>query len=82
MSYEKVLQASNLIVGTKQTVRALKSGHVQEVYVAIDADPRITESIIETAKEMGVPFITVDSMKKLGKACGIDVGATTVAIIH
>ncbi|MBS4224941.1 50S ribosomal protein L7ae-like protein [Lederbergia citrea] len=82
MSYEKVSQASNLIVGTKQTVRALKSGHVLEVFVAADADPRITESIIHTAKEMDIPITMVDSMKKLGKACGIDVGATTVAIIQ
>jgi len=82
MSYEKVSQASNVIVGTKQTVRALKSGHVHEVFVASDADPRITESIIDTAKEMDVPVTMVDSMKKLGKSCGIDVGATTVAIIH
>lgn len=82
MSYEKVAQASNLIVGTKQTVRALKSGQVLEVFVASDADPRITESIVHTAKEMDVPVTTVDSMKRLGKACGIDVGATTVAIIH
>lgn len=82
LSYEKVLQASNLIVGTKQTVRALKSGHVQEVFVALDADPRITESVFLTAEEAGVPITKVDSMKKLGKACGIDVGATTVAIIR
>lgn len=82
MSYEKVSQASKLIVGTKQTVRALKSGHVQEIFVAEDADIRIRENIIHTAKEMNVPFTMVDSMKKLGKACGIDVGATTVAIIH
>jgi len=77
-----VSQASKLIVGTKQTVRALKSGHVQEIFVAEDADIRIRENIIHTAKEMNVPFTMVDSMKKLGKACGIDVGATTVAIIH
>ncbi|MEK3888991.1 50S ribosomal protein L7ae-like protein [Bacillus sp. FSL K6-3431] len=82
MSYEKVLQASNLIVGTKQTVRALKSGHVKEVFVALDADPRITDNIIFIANEMDVPIIKVDSMKKLGKACGIDVRATTVAIIQ
>ncbi len=82
MSYEKVSQATNVIVGTKQTVRALKSGNVLELFVAQDADPRITENIIRTAREMDVPITMVDSKKKLGKACGIDVGATTVAIIH
>ena len=30
---------------------------------------------------MNVPITYVDSMKKLGKACGIEVGAATVAII-
>jgi len=82
LSYEKVQQAANVIIGTKQTVRALKSGQVQEVIVAKDADPHIKDSIIQTAKTMDVPITVVDSMKKLGKACGIDVGAATVAIIH
>ncbi|GIN22833.1 MAG TPA: 50S ribosomal protein L7ae-like protein [Bacillus bacterium] len=82
MSYEKVLQDANVIIGTKQTVRALKSGHAKKVFVAQDADPRITDNIIDTAKELDVPVTKVDSMKKLGKACGIDVGAAAVAIIH
>lgn len=82
MSYEKVLQDANVIIGTKQTVRTLKSGHVKEVFVAQDADPKITDNIIQTAKELDVPVTKVESMKKLGKACGIDVGAAAVAIIH
>lgn len=82
MSYEKVSQAANVIIGTKQTLRALKSGHVIEVIVAEDADPRITGNIIQTANEVNVPITKVDSMKKLGKACGIEVGAATVAITH
>jgi len=35
---------------------------------------------VEAAKEANVPVILVDSMIKLGKSCGIEVGATTVAI--
>ena len=31
---------------------------------------------------MNVPVTYVESMKKLGKACGIDVGAAAVAIIN
>ena len=82
MSYEKVSQAYHLIVGTKQTVRALKSGQAAEVIVALDADTHITENIIRTAKEMDVPVTTVDSKIKLGETCGIDVGATAVAIVR
>ncbi|WP_141434110.1 50S ribosomal protein L7ae-like protein [Bacillus sp. 03113] len=80
MSYEKVLQAKSYIVGTKQTVKALKAGDVSQVLVAKDADPKVIGKVIHTAKEVNVPIIHVDSMKKLGKACGIDVGAATVAI--
>ncbi|KML36714.1 MULTISPECIES: 50S ribosomal protein L7ae-like protein [Cytobacillus] len=80
MSYDKVLQAKSIIVGTKQTVKALKLGTIDEVVVASDADPRVTAKVVSTAKEMNVPIVYVDSMKKLGKACGIEVGAAAVAI--
>ncbi|MCZ0755264.1 50S ribosomal protein L7ae-like protein [Anoxybacillus sp. J5B_2022] len=82
MSYEKVLQAQQFVVGTKQTVRALREGNVREVIVAEDADPAIINKIIEAAKEANVPITKVDSMKKLGKACKIQVGAAAVAIIR
>jgi large subunit ribosomal protein L7A len=81
MSYEKVLQAKQIIVGTKQTVRALKEGKVQEVVIAEDADSFIIDKVLEAAKEANVPVTKVDSMKKLGKACKIQVGAAAVAII-
>ena len=80
MSYEKVMQASDIIVGTKQTIKALQNGEVKELVVASDADLRITNKVVQAAKEKNVPVIQVESMKKLGKACGIEVGAATVAI--
>lgn len=80
MSYEKVIQAKSVVIGTKQTVRALKSNLIQEVIIADDADIYLTGRVVETAKEVEVPITYVDSMKMLGKACGIDVGAATVAI--
>jgi large subunit ribosomal protein L7A len=82
MSYEKVSQANEIIVGTKQAVKALKNGHVLEVIIAEDADSRITSKIVQTANDHNVKVTSVDSMKKLGKSCGIDVGATAVAIIQ
>lgn len=82
MSYEKVLRANKIIIGTKQTVKALKDGIVQELVVAVDADPKVTTKLIQQAHELEVPLLRVDSMKKLGKACGIEVGASAVAIIR
>ncbi|KMJ56781.1 ribosomal protein L7Ae-like protein [Bacillus sp. LL01] len=82
MSYEKVMQANTFIVGTKQTVKALKSGTVKEVVIAEDADVIVTQKVVQTANEYKIPVLKVDSMKKLGKACGIEVSASAVAIIH
>ena len=80
MSYEKVIQAKSVVIGTKQTVRALKNNLIQEVIIADDADIYLTGRVVETAEVVDVPITYVDSMKMLGKACGIDVGAATVAI--
>lgn len=80
MSYEKVMQAKSVIIGTKQTVRALKQNLIQEIIIAQDADIYLTARVVETATELNVPITYVDSMKTLGKACGIDVGAATVAL--
>ncbi|KAB7666133.1 50S ribosomal protein L7ae-like protein [Bacillus sp. B1-b2] len=82
MSYEKVSQAKKVVVGTKQTVKALKSGIVKEILVAEDADTFIIKELSKVAEENNIPIILVESMKKLGESCGIEVGAATVAIIN
>jgi len=80
MSYEKVKQASQTIIGTKQAVKAMRTGRVSEIFVALDADNWVTDPAILIAKEIGVPITLVESKKDLGKACGIHVGAAIVAI--
>lgn len=82
MSYEKVLKAQRFVIGTKQTVKVLKESRVQELIVASDADPKVTALVVNVAQELNVPILYVDSKKKLGKACGIQVSASTVAIIR
>jgi large subunit ribosomal protein L7A len=82
MSYEKVLQAKSIFVGTKQTARAIKTRNISEVIIAMDADPRLTSKIVELTTQANIPIVYVDSMKKLGKACGINVGSAVVAIIN
>ncbi|NGQ97176.1 50S ribosomal protein L7ae-like protein [Brevibacillus sp. SYP-B805] len=80
MSYEKVERAKELTIGINQTMKAIESNLVQEVFIAEDADKRLTNKIALLCKEKGVPVIYVDSMRRLGKACGIDVGAAAAAI--
>lgn len=81
MSYEKVAQLqSRIIIGMKQTLKAMKNGSVSEVYIAEDADLFVKEMVETLAEELNIPLQRVEFMKKLGAACGIDVGASTVAI--
>lgn len=80
MSYEKVTQASDVVIGTKQTMKALKAGLIKELVIAEDADLHVLDEVLTLAEQNKVPVTKVDSMRKLGKACGIDVGASAVAI--
>lgn len=82
MSYEKVKQAAMLSIGTKQATRMVELGKASEVFIAKDADPRITSKMVNLCKKMGVPVVYVDSMKLLGKACGIEVGAAMAAVVN
>jgi len=82
MSNEKGLQEENIRVGTKQTIRMVELGQAIEVYIAQDADSRITSKVVLLCEDKGVKITYVDTMKNLGKACGIDVGAAMVAIVN
>lgn len=70
-----------LKVGTKQSTRAIMDGKVATLFIARDSEQHVTRSILDAAKEKNVQIVYVDSMKKLGKACGIDVGASTAVIL-
>ncbi len=81
MSYEKVKQAKKLSVGVKQTLKAVEAEEVLEVIIARDADPHYVAEIISLSKENEIKITYVESMKKLGKSSGIEVGAATVGIL-
>jgi len=68
------------VVGAKQVRRAIEAGTARKVFLAADADPRVTEPISALCGERGVAAETVPSMKELGKACGIAVGAAVAAL--
>jgi large subunit ribosomal protein L7A len=82
MSIDKVKQAGKISIGTKQTTKMVEMGKAIEVFVAKDAEPRITAKIVNLCKKMGVQVTYVESMKQLGKACGIEVGAAMAAAVN
>ncbi|MEW9095686.1 MAG: ribosomal L7Ae/L30e/S12e/Gadd45 family protein [Clostridiaceae bacterium] len=70
------------VVGLKQSLKAIKNGSGKTVYVAKDADIKIYDQIKSAAEENSLEIILVDTMKELGRLCGIDVGAATAVIIN
>ena len=72
---------ANKVVGTKQVLRALKTGSLQRVYVANDADTFLFQQVIRAAEAAGVPAVRVASMKELGEACGVEVSAAAAGLL-
>ncbi|MBC8588120.1 ribosomal L7Ae/L30e/S12e/Gadd45 family protein [Paratissierella segnis] len=75
------LKGDNKVVGTKQVKRALNSSKVELVYIADDAEKRVTDEIVELCKNKQVQIIHIDTMRDLGKACGIDINAAVAALL-
>ncbi|HEY0828175.1 MAG TPA: ribosomal L7Ae/L30e/S12e/Gadd45 family protein [Bacilli bacterium] len=82
MSYDRITQAGKLCIGAKQTAKLIELGMANEVFIAKDADPRVTLKITNLCKKTGMNVTYVDSMKQLGKACRIAVGAAVAAIVN
>lgn len=69
-------------VGLKQTMRALAANKVQVLYIAQDAEERVVSKVLDACNNKDVKVCRVESMKLLGKKCGIDVGTAVAAIIN
>lgn len=75
------LQSHNKVVGAKQVKRALDSSDVEMVYIAKDAERKVVEKIEEISKSKGIDIQEVETMRVLGKACGIDINAAVAALL-
>ena len=77
-----LIKARKKTVGFKQSYKAVEKGIARLVYVARDAEEKIRRPILEICQERGIPVEEVDTMAELGKASGIQVGTSVVAIIE
>ena len=76
------LSGSNRVVGAKQVRRALKDGRAARLYMAMDADPRLLQPLVQDAVTRQVPVSQVPTMKELGQSCGIAVGAAVAVLLR
>ena len=74
------LSGPNKVVGAKQVRRALKDGRAARLYMAMDADPRLLQPLVQDAVNRQVPVSQVPTMKELGASCGIAVGAAVAVL--
>ena len=71
-----------MVVGAKQMRKALTSGKARRVYLARNADPAITEPLVALCRQNGVSYAWARTMKDLGDAAGIEVGAAAAAAVE
>lgn len=81
MPISSLESAKKKIVGTKQTLKALEKGLAKKVFIASDAEQHVVKPLLRYCQEKGIPVVTIDTMKDLGKACGIEVGCASAALI-
>ena len=66
------------VVGMKQVLRAIEKSNLKSAVIAQDADDYMLNKIKSVLEQNNVPYKNAESMLELGKACGIEVGATVV----
>lgn len=69
------------VVGSRQTLRALKEKKALKVVLAQDANEYAVKEIKALCSYDDVQVIYVQTMRELGNSCGIDRPAAAAAII-
>lgn len=69
------------VVGIKQTAKALKTGNCKKVYLAKDASCSLVKGLEQMALDNSIEVIYVETMRDLGRLCGIDVKAAAAATL-
>ena len=75
------LASSKKVIGVKQSRKAIRDGRAKQVFLAVDADPALTDPVAESCAEGGIPVESGYTMSQLGQACRITVGASVVVLL-
>lgn len=67
--------------GFKEVLKLISEKKAVKVYIAEDCDESFKEKALAAAQRAGIPAEYAPSMKELGKACKIDVGASCAALM-
>ena len=78
----ETLAAMPHVTGVKQVTKAVGKGKAVCVFVANDADDRVTRPLRELCAGNGVELVESATMAELGKACSIEVGSAAAAALQ
>ena len=77
---ERLKKREMRVVGVRQSLRAVREGNAETVFVAMDADPRMRQQVEKEAEANSVPVRLVATMEELADLCRVDVPSAAAAI--
>ncbi len=80
---EKARKNGKIEKGTNEVTKAIERGTAKFVLFAQDVEPKeVVQHLPLLCQEKNIPYVEVDSKKKLGISVGINVGCSSVAVIE
>ena len=73
--------SADLLVGSKQTLKAIANNEAKKVFLAKDIDQPLKKDILKAVNNNNITFEIVESKKELGRFCGIDVSAASAVLL-
>ena len=71
----------NVVIGKRQILRELKKNNIAEITIATDAETQYIASLIDVAKEHGVPYRLSGTMNEISAEHGIQVPSGAVGVL-
>ena len=77
----ETLMKTRHVTGIKQVTKAVQKGTAKCVFLASDADQSVTASLKEACSANHIEVVDNVTLKELGRACSIEVGASAAAVL-
>ena len=79
---EKIGEKGKLRIGVNEVTKAIERGQAKLVFIAQDVEPKeIVMHLPLLCEEKGIPYTFVKTKKELGEKAGIEVSASSVAVV-
>ena len=76
------IKTGKVVLGTRKTLRLVKTGKAKAVVIAANAPPEVREEILYYSKLSGIPvYIYPGTSSELGMACGKPFVVASLAIV-